>query len=283
MSRKILVTGATGTVGSRVIHALRERGISAVAAVRNDTSALPPQLLDVERRSFDYGDATTFAPALDGVDGVFLLGPPLVPALDDLLKPFIDAIASSPTRRVIYLAALGLEKLPSMPFHTKAINHINKHGLDLTVVKPTFFAQNFKNYEGENVLERNMIFVPANDGKAAFVDVDDIARSIAAAFDNPATIGEEYLLTGPDLHSYADAADILTCILGRPISYVRPDVQTFRDALASAGAPPFVADYMVDVYSLIRDGHVNVVTDHVEKLTGQPPTRLRTVLERLFV
>jgi uncharacterized protein YbjT (DUF2867 family) len=282
MSQTILVTGATGTVGSRVLRALQERGATVIAAVRNADAGSLPHLHDVQRRVFDYADATTFASALEDIDGVFLLGPPLVPTLYDLLEPFIDAIGSSRTRRVVYMAALGLEKLPSMPFHEQAIARIREHGLDLTVMKPTFFAQNFRNYEGENVLERGIIFHPADDGKAAFVDVDDIAEAVAAVFSDPATIGQEYHITGPTSHSYAEVATMLTDVLGRPITYVRPDPQAYRDVLASAGAPPFVAEYMIDVYGLIRDGHVDIVTDHVQKLTGRPATPLRNVLERQF-
>jgi uncharacterized protein YbjT (DUF2867 family) len=154
--------------------------------------------------------------------------------------------------------------------------------MELTVMKPTFFAQNFKNYEGENILERGVLFQPADDGKAAFVDAHDIAACVAAAFSNPATIGKEYLLTGPTALSYHDVAGLLSDILGRSIAYARPDADTYRSVLASAGAPPFVAEYMIDVYGLIRNGDVDLVTDHVQLLTGKPATPLNTVLMRDF-
>jgi uncharacterized protein YbjT (DUF2867 family) len=281
MSLTVLVTGSTGTIGSKVLHELRSTGHNVIAAVRGhvpDASSHD----GIHRRRFDYSDPTTFAAATEGVDAVFLVGPPLVLDLYQLLEPFIDHLAERQIRRVVYVAAMALEKVPSMPFHSQAIERLQQHGMELTVMKPTFFAQNFKNYEGENILERGVLFQPADDGKAAFVDAHDIAASVAAAFSNPATIGKEYLLTGPEALSYHDVAALLSDNLGRTIAYARPDAETYRAVLAEAGAPPFVAEYMIDVYSLIRNGDVDRVTDHVQLLTGKPATALNTVLMRDF-
>ncbi|MCU0329527.1 MAG: NmrA family NAD(P)-binding protein [Candidatus Kapabacteria bacterium] len=281
MSLTVLVTGSTGTIGSKVLHELRSIGYNVIAAVRGDASDETSRD-GIHRRRLDYSDPATFESATEGVDAVFLIGPPLVLDLYQLLEPFIDHLAERKIRRVVYVAAMALEKVPSMPFHSQAIERLQQHGMELTVMKPTFFAQNFKNYEGENILERGVLFQPADDGKAAFVDAHDIAACVAAAFSNPATIGKEYLLTGPTALSYHDVAGLLSDILGRSIAYARPDADTYRSVLASAGAPPFVAEYMIDVYGLIRNGDVDLVTDHVQLLTGKPATPLNTVLMRDF-
>ena len=90
MSNKILVTGATGTIGKAVITALINEGKSFVAGVRDQSTASEKLGKNVALVTFDFEDPSTYEGAINGVDKVFLLGPPLVTNLDQLLIPFID-------------------------------------------------------------------------------------------------------------------------------------------------------------------------------------------------
>ncbi len=282
MSNKILVTGATGTIGKAVVKTLKAEKASFVAAVRNKVTASEKLGDDVELVTFDFEDATTYEAAIEGVDKVFLLGPPLVTTLDTLLTPFIDFLKKKEINRVVYVGSFGMEKLADLPFHVILTEKLKRDGFAYTILKPSFFAQNFKNYEWENITQRGITYAPAGIGKVAFVDVNDIALVAVKTLTEDGHVGKEYVITGPETLSYADAALILTEATNKQIVYPNPTPEEYTVALRGAGAPDFIAPYMISVYSLIKNNHVNVVSDVVEKMTGKLPTSLKEVLKRDF-
>ena len=275
------VTGATGTVGSAVVQALLNQGESVKAASRHPDKSQERFGNEVEAVRFDYENPETFAEA-DDTDGVFLLGPPMYPDLFELIKPFTDHLIKNGPKRVVYLSAYGMEDLKELPFHAQMEEKLAQSELDWRVVRPGFFAQNFGNYERENIEQRRVIFVPAGEGKTAFVSANDIGAVVAVLLREDAHRHQTVELTGPQPYSHFEVADLLSRIVGETITYANPDEDTYRQVLANAGAPPMVADYMIPVYGMIKHGKVEGVTDNAEKLTGQRPETLEAVLKRDF-
>ncbi|MGL5889467.1 MAG: SDR family oxidoreductase, partial [Bacteroidia bacterium] len=105
----------------------------------------------------------------------------------------------------------------------------------------------------------------------------------AAVLTSDGHTGKTYELTGPETLSHAQAAQLLTEVTGKTIVYPQPSPADYRAALAAAGAPGFVADYMISVYSIIADHKIDYVTNHVEQLTGRKPSSLHDVLVRDFM
>lgn len=283
MSSKILVTGATGTIGKAVVTTLMNEKKSFVAGVRNKATASEKLGTDVDLVTFDFQDPSTYEAATTGVDKVFLLGPPLVTNLDSLLTPFIDFLNQKAIKRVVYVGALKMEKLAGLSFHVILTEKLKKDGFEYTILKPSFFAQNFKNYEWENIIQRGITYTPAGTGKVAFVDVNDIALVAVKALTEDGHVGKEYDITGPETLSYADAASLLSQVMNKPVIYPNPTPEEYTGALKNAGAPDFIAPYMISVYSLIVNNEVNIISPVVEKLTGRKPTSLKEVLERDFI
>ncbi|MGL5891641.1 MAG: SDR family oxidoreductase [Bacteroidia bacterium] len=283
MSAKILVTGATGTIGKAVVSALAEKGAAFVAGVRNEAEAATKLPEGTPTAAFDFTNPLTFETATAGVDRVFLLGPPLTHNLDELLTPFIDFLKTKNILRVVYVSALKIDELAELPFHKRVTEKLIAGGFELTVIKPSFFAQNFRNYEYDNIMQRGITYTVAGTGKVGFVDAHDIGRSIAAVLTSDGHTGKTYELTGPETLSHAQAAQLLTEVTGKTIVYPQPSPADYRAAFAAAGAPGFVADYMISVYSIIADHKIDYVTNHVEQLTGRKPSSLRDVLVRDFM
>lgn len=282
MTRKILVTGATGTIGQALIKQLQTKNADFVAGVRNVEEAkkkLPSVSNFVE---FDFSNSATYEGAVENIDSVFVLGPPIVLNLEELVAPFLDFLKGKGINRVVYLSALGSENMKLLTFHTTLTQKIKDDGFDYTILKPSFFAQNFKNYEWENITERGVVYVPAGTGKAGFVDVNDIAAVAAAALTEDGHSGKTYEITGPEILGYQDAANLLSEVMGKQIVYPNPTPEEFGATLKQAGAPDFIASYMIDVYSMILNNHVNVLSNHVEEVTGKKPTTLKSVLEQQF-
>jgi uncharacterized protein YbjT (DUF2867 family) len=278
MEKKILVTGATGTIGKALTKALTEIKTNFIAGTR-DVAKLPKSINGIH---FDFEDANTFEHATEEVDRVFLLAPPLNTQADTLLTPFINYLENKNIKRVVYVSAMEIDALPSMPFHSNVIKLLQGKGFSLTVLQPSFFAQNFKNYELENITKYNITFAVAAAGKVGFVDAEDIGRVAAKVLTTEGHNGKFYEITGPELLSYFDVAETLSEVLGKKVIYPNPTAEQYKQTLANAGAPSFVADYMVDVYSLIANNKVNRLTNIVEDLTGRKPTSLKEVIERDF-
>jgi uncharacterized protein YbjT (DUF2867 family) len=281
MNSKILVTGATGTVGQEVVKALQKKQADFVVGVR-DAEKAKRTLGEVKTVAFNWEDPTSFGTATEGVQKVFVLGPPVNPNLGELVEPFLDHLNKKGIKRVVYLSAMNAEKLPTLPFHVAMEEKLKQEGFDYTVLRPSFFSQNFKTYEYENLMERGVTYNPAGQGKASFVDVQDIGEVAAVALTDEGHSGKVYELTGPEALSYSQAADELSQILGKKIVYPAPSPQEYKQTLLGSGAPEFVADYMIEITDLVRQGHAARTTDHVEQLLGRRPHSFRQASERIF-
>ncbi|PBQ30583.1 hypothetical protein CNR22_01945 [Sphingobacteriaceae bacterium] len=281
MNNKILVTGATGTIGQALIKGLQNKNTSFVAGVR-DTKQAAEKIPGTTLVRFDFGDPSTYETATEGVNKVFLLGPPLNLNLVELISPFIDFLKKKNITRVVYVSALAMEKVKELPFHVTLVKKLQDEGFDYTILNLSFFSQNFKSYEWDNIKERGITYMPAGTGKVGFVDVYDIGEAAAIVLTEEGHEKKTYQLTGPDLLSYGDAAEILSEVTGKTIVYPNPSPEEYTSVLKSAGAPDFIAPYMISVYSLIANNEVSVLTDDIEKITGKKPQTLKAVLSRDF-
>ena len=198
------------------------------------------------------------------------------------MRPFLDHLNSGERPRVTYVSALGMEDLERLPVHREIERYLHGSDLPWTILRPGFFATNFGNYERENIEQRNIIFTPAGAGRTPFIDPRDIAEVAALTLTEERHAGKTYELTGPEAYSMHEVAALLSETLGRTIVYPEPSDAAYREALAAAGAPAFIAEYMISVYGLIRAGRVSGVMDTVEALLGRAATGLGDVVGRDF-
>lgn len=279
--KNIFVTGASGNIGSQLVSALKnEKGVKVTVAGRNPEK-LEHLFPGTTATSFDFGQPATFAAAAKH-DAVFLLGPPLVPDLFNLLEPFVDYLIANDRPHVVYLSAYGMEHFPELPFHGQMEEKLAASGLEFTILRPGFFASNFSNYERESIEQRGIIFNPAGAGKTPFIAPEDIAEVAAKVMTSNGHSGKTYILTGPEAFDMHQVAQLISEIIGKPIIYPEPSNEAYREALIAGGAPPFIADYMIPVYNLIKEGAVANVSSTVQSILQRPPTDLKTVLQKDF-
>lgn len=279
----ILITGATGTNGKALIKELTKRDAKFKIASRNPDTAKSLIKSDQEFVYFDFEDLASYESAVSNVDTVFLLAPPLDPNAGKKLVPFIDFLREKGIKRVLYLSGIAAEKMNGiLDFHPQLEKKLHDENFDYTIIRAAFFAQNFKNYEAENILDRGTTYMPAGDGKAAFVDVEDIAEANAIILTQPGHEQKTYEFTGPTSLAFSEVATMLTEVIGKNIFYPNPSPEEFKATIVNSGAPEFIADYMNGVYSPVANNEVNYVSNDLQQIINRPPTPLKTVLERDF-
>lgn len=273
----IVVTGATGNVGRHVVRALASRGVRVRAAVPSPARAGDALGDDVELAELDFERPETFAGAVDGARGLFLLRPPHIARVDRTLNALIDVARERGVEHVVFLSVAGAEKNRFVP-HRAVEDHLVGSGIAWTMLRPGFFAQNLGDAYRDDIREDDRLFVPAGRGRAAFVDVRDVAEVAALAFLDESHRGAAYTLTGAEALGFDEVAARLTEALGRPIHYARPGALAYARRLRRRRLPWGQIAVQTILHVLLRTGQGAAIDPTLERLLGRAPTSLRTYI-----
>jgi uncharacterized protein YbjT (DUF2867 family) len=271
--QKILVSGATGNVGSRVVHELRGRGASVRAFVRDADRAAGMLGEDVELAVGDFGDPYSIRAALDGVDGIFLACSNQ-PRQVEYENRVIDAAEEAGVRRIVKLSALGSgigSPVAFWDWHARIENHLRASGVPFVVLRPTFSMANLF-ASAEAVRYTGKLFVPAGDAGIAMIHPQDVAAVATVALLEDGHEGKLYTLTGPEAITFGQVAGYLWEALGRKVEYLNVPDEAALQGMVEQGVPEFVAGQIVTVFGFLRDGAQEQTTGTVLTLTGQDPS-----------
>ncbi|MEU2083849.1 NAD(P)H-binding protein [Streptomyces albus] len=270
----VLVVGATGTTGSRTAARLAAEGHRVKAASRR---AAP--VAGAEPVRFDWYDTATHAPALEGVDRVYLVPPVGDPDPAAVMLPFLRQARAAGVRRAVLLSS------SAVPSGGPAVGLVHQAlpGLfpEWAVLRPSWFMQNFTgdHLHARGIREDGTVRSATGGGRVGFVDADDIAEVAVRALTDDRAPDTDLVLTGPEPLSYDDVAAVLTEVTGRPVVHHRLTQTQLRDRLA-AEVPAEFAGILADMDGAIAQGAEDRVTGTVQRLTGRPPHSFRTVAER---
>ena len=280
----ILITGATGQVGSATLEQLSTRGVSVRALVRTAEKAALVANPQVETVIGDLAQPRSLDSALDGITGALLVSP-LDPHQVELQGNFIDAAKRAGRVHVVKISGLGTgidSSVRSGRWHAQTEKYLEDSGLPFTHLRPPFFMQNILRF-APTIRASGEFAGSLNQGKVAMIDVDDIAAVAATALSTDAHAGEAYVLTGPEAISYADVAERLSRILGRTITYKDVPMAVMRERLLTAGMPEWHVNVQVDFSTALSAGHASAVTNTVEAVTGKPARPLEQFLREHVV
>lgn len=268
---KILVTGASGNVGSYVVNELIALNENVVAAGTN-VSKLQEKFGDmIESVYFDFTKSETIDEALKDVDRVFLMRPPHLGKPEDLYL-FIDAVKKHQIELLSFLSLMGVENNPIPPHH-KIEKYIEKSGVPFAHIRPGFFMQNISGVHSVEIVELDQIFVPAGKSKTSFIDAADIGLAIATVLHDAKTHkNSAFTITGPEALTYDQVADILANVTGRKITYTHPSYLKYRNYYQkNRKLEKSYVNVTVALYFMTRMGTAKVVTDEFFRLTGKKP------------
>lgn len=265
----VLVTGATGNAGREVVAALLARGVPARAA-GTSPKRLRELLPAAEPVRLDLREPATFGPALRGCRGLFLLRPPAIADVKPTLNALVDAARAGGVSHVVFLSVAGAGENHVVPHHAVERHLIEGPG-DWTILRPGFFAQNLGDAYRRDLLEDDRLYLPAGRGRAAFVDVRDVAEVVAQAFVEPTVhAGQAWTLTGPVATSFEEAARLLTAALGRPIHYVPASLPGYALHLLRRGLPWGQVAVQAILHAGLRFGQAERVDPTLARLLGRP-------------
>lgn len=267
----VLVTGATGSVGSAVVRELRERGVEVRAFVR-DLDRAKVLLDDVECVAGDYLDPGSIRDAINGVDRVFLCSRNDPRQLEHETN-VIDAAASAGVGRLVKVGANGARVGSPLAFwdaHGRIERHLELVGVPAVVLHPSSYTSNLL-ASAETVKHLGKLFAPAGEAKVTLIDPRDVAAAAAVVLTEDGHDGRTYVLTGPEAVTYEQAAAALSAAIGKPVDYIDVPDAMARDGMLQAGLPPWLADQLVILWQQLRQGAASETTDVVRVLTGREP------------
>ena len=265
----ILITGASGNVGSEVLKQALAVGLKIRATFQSpDKAAKAPA--GMEGVIMDYAKPDTIRPALHGVEKIFLVGPPVrdLPAME---ANFIKEVRAAGRKHIVKLSALGGRESMFPSGHRHSEENIEASGLPYTFLRPNGFMQNLVNYNAGTIRSQNAFYGCQGNGAVSVVDIRDIAAVAVMVLAATGHEGKSYALTGGEALTNEQVAEKISRVAGRKISYVDLPPAEFRKALLSAGMPEWSADALLDLQRLYREGKASLVTDDIERLTGRKP------------
>ncbi len=259
--KPILVLGGTGKTGSRVAAQLREKGFQARPASRSG-----------EVR-FDWSDQNTWEQALSGVGAVYM-----VDLADEAVqwdatastRAFAKLAVASGVRRIVLLQARTEEEVGGKSL-VGSEREVQDSGVEWTVLRPTWFNQNFSEGVLLDGVKSGELRLPAGDGLEPFVDCEDVAAVAVAALVEEGHAGQTYEISGGRMLTFGDAVAEISKAIGREVRYVALSAQEYIDELVGFGVPEDYARMLADLVGQIRDGKNAYFSDGVSRALHREP------------
>ena len=250
-----LVLGGTGKTGRRVAERLRATGREVRIGSR---SAVP---------SFDWDNEAGWEACLKGVTAAYITFAPdlAIPGATDAIQAFVNLAREKGVKRLVLLSGRGEAEAQACE------RIVQNAGLEWTIVRSSWFNQNFSEGAFIDMVLNGAITLPAGDTPEPFVDVDDIAEVAVAALTQDFHNGQIYEVSGPRLMTMSDIAAELSKATGRQIAYIDIPHEAFMGEITKSGAPKDVAWMLDYLFSTVLDGRNAHLTDGIQRALGRPP------------
>lgn len=265
----ILVTGATGTVGSQVVRQLQAAQAQFKIFARDVQKARMIAGPDVEIVQGEYSDRSALDKALQGIDHLFLLAPS-GPGSVETEKGIADAALDAKVSHLVKLSVLGASPLTPIKidqWHWYSEKYVEKLGIQFTFVRPTFFMQNMLGYAA-SAAAQGAVYMPMGTAAVSMIDARDIAAVCVASLIQEGHLGKVYEITGPEAITMNDVAKSIGSAIGRDVKYVDVTPDQARGAMLESGMPEWLADDMLTYTQFFREGAGALVTPTAERIKG---------------
>ncbi len=285
MTKRILITGATGQVGSKTIdHLLKEKDVEIVAAVRSLQRASAFEGRGIATVMLNLDEEATLLPALQGIHTLFVLTGYTVDMLKQS-KALLDNAKKAGVEHVVHLGACGRDDttVAHWGWHQFVERYIEWCGFSFTHLRPETFMQNLLSYGGEKTIKHGVVTAFVKDARLSWVDVDNVAEVAALSLAHPEVHGGQTYRMGYDAMSFGELAALMTTIVGQPFRYEPLPPEVFLESMKNAGAEMAYMNCVYDHWKRYAAGTIPGADDtfgNFPGITGRQPTKLADFVGR---
>ncbi len=286
-TERILITGATGNVGSATLDNLGTPDVSLRALVHGESKTQTMRDRGVEAVVGDFLEPDSLAPALEGVNTVLLITPIHPKQVAQATNVIEAARDSGNDPRIVRLSvAQASHEAPTRNSrqHAEIEEELISSGLRYTLLRPTTFMQNTL-VTVRSVASEGKVYQPFEDGKLGMIDARDIGEVAAKVLTEEGHEGKTYTLTGPAAISFHDIAEMLSEVLGKKVDYIPISLAKAKETMLGIGLSEWKAEVLIEYARAHSQGYSNFTTEDIEQLTGHTATTYKefaTDFERAF-
>ena len=283
----ILVTGATGHLGSATLHfLLKKRPAAQLAAlVRDEAKAEDLKAKGIDIRVGSYDDLASLDKAMQGIETVLLIAGTDEENRLRQHSNVVDAARKAGVKRIAYTSRALKDRNTLenqlMQGHFQTEDYIKASGLTYTLFQNILYMDAIPQFVGPTVFERG-IYLPAGEGRVALA----LRRDMGEAMANALAAGDQgnkiYQLTGSEAYSFSDVATVLTDLSGKPVGYVAAEKAAFEAGLKERGLPDVMIQRITGFITDIKNGQEDQTSPDLETLLGRKPASLQEGLKELY-
>lgn len=283
----ILVTGATGHLGSAVIDQLLKNTSKEkfIALARNEEKAQALTDKGVQVRIADFDDIASVEKAFQGIEKLLLIST-VAQNRAEQQKAVVDAAKKAGVKHIVY-TGITMEDVNTsaiktlMGSHFETEDHIKESGLAYTFLRNSLYTDVIPMYVGEKVFETG-IYLPAGNGKSPYALRREMGEAAANVLLQDGHENKTYEITGSELYDYTEVAQILSELSGKDVPYIDADPAQYPERLKQSGVPEFVVFLIAGFAEDLKNHQFEIVTDDLEKLLGRKPTTLKEALKEIY-
>lgn len=267
---KILVIGASGTVGSDLSKILKDREQDVLRAT-SQKNLRPDQvhLNLVTGEGFEQ---------VGKVEKLFLLSPPNQLIQAKLLIPMIDTASKANLKKVVLLTSINTSSGNDVPLRNVEL-HLEQSGIDYNIIRPNWFMQNFSFVWAQVINASGKLQLPVGDAKVGLVDTRDVARVAAELLLTDKFNRQAFDITGPEAINHQQVVEAISKITGRKLTFENISSAQMSENLSSAGFPEALTAMLVKGLEDLKNGKASTVSNSVEKITGKKPKTFQQYAE----
>lgn len=264
---KALIIGANGIVGSEIVKFLSKE-ISLRAGFRDESKFINKQ--NVESIYFDYENEDSIDLALNGIDRVLLMAPPLDFSSYEKLSPVVKKMKNLGIKKVVLISALGMDANDEAPLRKIELDLI-KDDFDYVILRPNFFMENFSTGGFSSFKHTQELVLSCGDGKTSFLSAIDIAKVVTKVMIDEKYNKKEFNLTGSEALSIQESIEIINQVKNSAYKYTDIEAEKLKEILISIGMNSSNVDFLLMLLSFVKAGYLSTITNDVKEILGSEP------------
>ena len=286
----ILVTGATGSLGSAVVNFLLKRTDVANISVlvRDAAKAEDLKTKGVTLLEGDYNDYQSLVKAFKGVDKLYFVSSSDIENRNSQHKNVVDAVKEAGVKHVFYTSFVRKNETETSPIamiadsHLKTEQWLEASGVNYTILKHTIYTNMIPIFLGDKLLETGVAYFPAGDGKVGFASRNDMAEVASVLLTTEGHENKVYDITNAETVTFQDIINYISKITGQDIQYVSPSADEYIETLTNAGVPEGYIHMFAGFAEAFKQNELDQTNNVIETLLGRKPKTVAEYLKGVY-